>query len=85
LTVHGAAKAQIQSMRPRLRQCLVRCTARKKSKQMDKFIRSIDLQIAFNQLKNILLDKPEEIFQFVPDTVSAIANMHELNRNPKIL
>ncbi len=52
---------------------------------MDKFIRSIDLQIAFNQLKNILLDKPEEIFQFVPDTVSAIANMHELNRNPKIL
>ena len=45
---------------------------------MNKFIRSIDKQIEFNQGKNIFLDNPE-IFQFINDTINAISNINELN------
>lgn len=50
----------------------------RKPLQMDRFIRSIDKQIEFNQGKNIFLDKPE-IFLFISDTIKAISNINELN------
>ncbi|WP_321317609.1 hypothetical protein [Labilibaculum sp.] len=47
---------------------------------MDKFIESIDKQIEFNQGKNIFLDKPE-MFRFINETINAISNINELNRD----
>lgn len=49
-----------------------------KPRQMDRLIKNIDNQIAFNQGKNIFLDNPE-LFQFAQETVNAISKMDSLN------
>ena len=51
---------------------------------MNKFKESVDKQIAFNQGKNIFLNKPE-IFQFISETINAISNVNELDSNSESL
>lgn len=45
---------------------------------MDSLIKNIDHQIAFNQGKNLFLDKPE-LFQFAHETVNALSQIDHLN------
>lgn len=49
---------------------------------MNKFIQSIDKQIAFNQGKNIFLDNLE-IFQFASETVRAVSKIDSLDPDSK--
>lgn len=49
---------------------------------MNRFIQSIDKQIAFNQGKNIFLDHLD-IFQFASETVKAVSNIDSLNTDSK--
>lgn len=51
-----------------------------RSLQLDRFTAPIDTQIAFNQGKNILLDKLDA-FQFTTETVNAISNVEGLTAN----
>lgn len=52
-------------------------------KTMNRFIQSIDKQIAFNQGKNIFLDNLD-IFQFANETVKAVSNIDNLNTDSKL-
>lgn len=47
---------------------------------MDRFIKSIDKQIEFNQGKNIFLDE-SELFQFIRETKNAISKINKLDHD----
>ena len=47
---------------------------------MDKYVKNIDKQIEFNQGKNIFLDN-EMALRFVDETIKAISNINELNKD----
>ena len=46
---------------------------------MDKYLKNIDKQIAFNKGKNIFLDHTDLRLQFIDDTINAISNIRELS------
>ena len=56
------------------------CRIQKNPRQMDKYVKNIDKQIEFNQGKNIFLDN-EMALRFVDETIKAISNINELNKD----